>query len=521
MSRFRRVAHSVASGYVVLAVTAIYALASLPLAWHYLSKERFGLWGLMTNITGYLSLIDVGMSGSIARLLIDHKDDRHGGTYGSLIQTGWLVLIVQGSIIFLAGFGLAPFLSQLENIEPADLQTEFIQLLRWQSTGLAVAFCTRIFNHLLQAHQRLDLISYNQIVTLALNFTLLWAFFHAGQGVFSLAWATLLSCLGGAVMALVSCLKLKLFPQPGAWGRPSWSLFRDIFDYGKDMFLVAVGTQLIMASQIMIITRQLGLAASGAWVAATRTFSLVCQAVWRLSDMAAPAFSEMIVRGERVLLRERYQAVVILTASVSAFAAVGFALCNSLFLRVYLARTGHPIDWPTINDVLLGIWMIVMAILHCHNGFVLVTKQIRFMRYVYFIEGLVFVTSALLTARWGGLPAVIISSIVCSTLFSGAYGVWRISEYFDLPIREVGLRWLGPMARVLALFVPVAVVAWWLGKPISEPIIRLAINLLVSGFGFFVFLRFGLPRATQRELLQRAPKGFNPFLRLVFLSSTH
>src|SRR6266481_242388 len=118
MSRLRRVAHSVASGYVVLAVTAVYALASLPLALHYLSQERFGLWGLMASISGYLSLIDLGMSGSVARLLIDHKDERQSGSYGSLIKTGWLVLTAQGAIIFLAGFGLAPVLSQLLAIQP-------------------------------------------------------------------------------------------------------------------------------------------------------------------------------------------------------------------------------------------------------------------------------------------------------------------------------------------------------------------------------------------------------------------
>src|SRR5579872_6699781 len=91
MSRFRRIVHGVVSGYASLVAATVYALASIPLALHYLSKEQFGLWALMSTIGGYLSLVDFGMSGSVARLLIDHKDDRQGGTYGSLIQTGALV----------------------------------------------------------------------------------------------------------------------------------------------------------------------------------------------------------------------------------------------------------------------------------------------------------------------------------------------------------------------------------------------------------------------------------------------
>src|SRR5947209_7440647 len=99
MSRFRRLIHSVVSGYAGLVVTIIYSLASIPLALHYLSSERFGLWALMSTIGNYLSLVDLGMSGSVARLLIDHKDDREGGTYGSLIKTGALVTVAQGAIV--------------------------------------------------------------------------------------------------------------------------------------------------------------------------------------------------------------------------------------------------------------------------------------------------------------------------------------------------------------------------------------------------------------------------------------
>jgi O-antigen/teichoic acid export membrane protein len=159
----------VASGYAVLIATAVYALASVPLALHYLSKEEFGLWGLMASISSYLSLIDLGMSGSVARLLIDYKDDRQGGTYGSLIKTGWLVLIIQGVVIFVVGWFLAPLLSTLLKI-PDGLESPFILMMRWQSTILALNFVLRLFSHLLHSHQRLDILNYIQIGSLAIAF---------------------------------------------------------------------------------------------------------------------------------------------------------------------------------------------------------------------------------------------------------------------------------------------------------------------------------------------------------------
>src|ERR1041385_928748 len=162
MSRFRRAIHSVASGYVVLVANAVYSLLSWPLAMNYLSDSRFGLWGLMASIAGYLALIDLGMSGSVGRLLIDHKDDPARGTYGSLIKTGWLVLATQAAIILCVGYFLAPPLASLLHIEPA-LRPEFIGLMRWQTTALGLSFFLRIFSQILQAHQRIDLVNYSQI----------------------------------------------------------------------------------------------------------------------------------------------------------------------------------------------------------------------------------------------------------------------------------------------------------------------------------------------------------------------
>jgi O-antigen/teichoic acid export membrane protein len=506
-----------AAGYAMLAAAAVYSFATVPIALHYLSKERFALWALMSTISGYLSLIDLGMSSSVARLLIDHKDQQENGGYGSLIKTGWLVLVTQGALVFLAGLLLAPAVSDLLRIQP-DLRNEFIQLMRWQSAVLGLAFAVRIFSHLLLAHQRIDIWNYSQIGGLGLNFILLWSFFHANQGVFSMIWALLVSSLAGAAVLLLACSRLRLFPPARAWGRVSWHCFKELFDYGKDLFLVALGNQLIMASQTMIITRLLGLQTAALWSIGTRAFTMVSQLICRIADVSGPAFCEMMARGEQALLRDRYKAVLILTASASGFAAVTFALCNGPFMTVW---THGKFAWPPLNDVLLGVWMVVVAPPRCHNAFVLLTKRVGFMRYVYFVEGSVFVTAAFLVAKRGGLPAIMLCSIGCSTAFSGAYGIWRISRYFGLSTREVGLDWLAPMSRVLALFGSVAVAAWWGCQDVADLPVRLALMALLSGsIGFYIFLRYGLPGGVQRELLDRAPGTINSILRRVLVRTS-
>ena len=53
MSRLKKFTHSLLSGYVALGVNVFYTLASVPLALHYLGKAEFGLWALVSQISGY------------------------------------------------------------------------------------------------------------------------------------------------------------------------------------------------------------------------------------------------------------------------------------------------------------------------------------------------------------------------------------------------------------------------------------------------------------------------------------
>jgi len=512
MSRLKRAIRGVASSYILLAATAFYTLASVFVALHYLDQARFGLWATMGGLIGYLSLIDAGMSSSTARLLIDHKDDHDGGQYGSLIKTGWLVALVQSAIILAIGLVFANSFARLLAI-PAELHSEFIHLVYLQCSVVALSFATRIFSMILNAHQRMDLVNYIGTFSLAVNFATQWVFFHLGFGVISLAWAALCATVTMVSCQWLACETLKLFPQRGAWSRASWSHFKEIFAFGKDMFLVVVGTQLIMASQTIVITRLLGLPVAGLWSVGLRVFNLVSQLIWRISDMSGAAFAEMMVRAEIDRLRDRYRAVAVLTASLGGFGAVSFVLCNSLFVPLYSAGK---FQWPVGNDVLLGVWMIVMAVLHCHNSFVLTTKKVGFMRYVYFLEGVVFVTLSVLVARPGGLPAIIACSVVCSTVFSGAYGIWRISRYFNLPLREVGWRWLRPMGKMLLFYIPLAGLTWWVSMPFAE-IIRLGINTIFAcTIGSYLFLRYGISPVFQTEILARVPQRVCRVLKFVF-----
>ena len=350
MSRFRNAARSLTSGYAALAANGFYLLASVPLAIRYLSTYEFALWNLVVQVAGYLILIDFGITGAVSRILIDHKDDRASGSYGSVIKTGMLVLLVQGGMIIIGGLVLSWTLAPL-----LDVRSEYVNIFKLLIFGqcllLGGFFVTRIFTGMLQAHQRFDVINYAQILQLLAGFVTQWFTFHLGWGLYSLLAASAANTAVGVAHNFIWVSHLRLFPSEGHWGRTSSTIFKEVFAFGKDLFVMAIGLQLLNASQMVIIARTLGFTAVTVWTIAIKVFLLAQQVVARISDFSSSALGEMIVRGERDRLRQRFRELLIITGSVAIFAGASVALCNGSFIAVWLKGGSHTINAPEIKDV--------------------------------------------------------------------------------------------------------------------------------------------------------------------------
>lgn len=501
MTRIKRAITGVASSYLLLASAAFYSLASVPLALHYLDKSHFGLWIVIGGLAGYLNLIDGGVSGASNRLLIEHKDQRDGGFYGGLIKTSSLICLIQGIVVFVLGFIISKPVAYLLKI-PGSLYADFFYLFVLNSGAVAIGLIARIFGAILTAHQRMDLGNYIGILGLVLSFSVQWICFHQGYGVISMAYAALASSLVSGLLLAIFAYQRNLFPSPGCWGSMSWMETKEIFLYSKDLFLASLGTSLIRSSPSIVITRMLGLESSAAWGVGTRVYNLLCQIVWKITDMSGGAFAEMMVRGEIRRLQVRYQAIASLSFSLAGWVAVSFAFTNALFVSVW---THNKISWSIEYDFLLGILLLTSTIIHSHNYFILNTKKIKMLPYVYLVEGCLFVTLSLLLVHIGGLPAIILSSVICGMILSGSYGIFRVSRYFGTSVWEVAFKWLEPAAKMMIWYLPVSALNWFLLSSSSE-MTRLTGQVIVDIIvGLPLFLYIGLPDSLKEEFRSRVP----------------
>jgi O-antigen/teichoic acid export membrane protein len=446
MSRSKRFVIGLLSSYAAIGVNILYTLASVPLALHYLDKEEFGLWALVTQLSGYLMLLEFGMTGSVARSLSDHKDHMEDGIYGSILRTGGRVFAIQGVLVAVMGLALAWFAPPLLDL-PARLHHPFAILMAAQAVLSGLRLSLGALGSPLWCHQRLDLSNLSSSLSLVGTFVVLWIGFHLGWHIYSLTVASVVGTFLGSFSIYVFCRRLGFYPPREHRGSYDPRIFRELFHFGGGLFLMNLGAQLTSASQVIVISRLLGMEAAATWSVSTKIFSMAQQFVARVLDSSAGGLAEMVVRKEACQLQKRFRDLVTISAVMAVAASAGIALMNGAFIEIW---TSGKVTWAPWNNYLLACVLFSTAVTRCHIGLVGINKQIRGMKFVYLLEGLAFASLSVLLVPWLGLTGLLIAALACNITITGTYGVLRTADYFNISRLSV-TAWIARPAGIMLL----------------------------------------------------------------------
>lgn len=498
MSRISHFRRGVSTAYLLLGANTLYSLASVPLALSYLSTEGFGLWAIVMQLGGYLQLIELGMTSAFSRLIIDFRGKESEPGYGQLCSSAVAALLVQAALMVLAGIGVAFLMAPHLGIGP-EMQSDFTWLMAVQSGVIGLVYTTRIFSVLLFANHRIAVNNLVQILCLLVSIVAMWVALHLGMGIYSLPASIVVGLVCSLPFSVIMTLRLKL--MPASWYLPDLASLKSIFGFGRDIFLIHVGTMLISASQVIIVSNVLGIGAAAIWAVCIRPFNLLTRFCWRPIDLAYTFFSEMFVRGEHDRLRERYHSLLGITLLGVSIGGVGIAVCNGPFVELW---TQGRISWDPLNDALLGLWMIGLTVARFGSYTIQATKEIAGLKYIYFIEGALFIGLGLLATRLGGIPAMLALSILLTAVFTGSYCSWRMCRLFGEPFGKTMRRWLLPSLIIVVLL---GGVAW--GTSIASGGLgagaRFVINGAVVFAGGLVLTRFVVDPELKAEILSRVP----------------
>ena len=186
-----------------------------------------------------------------------------------------------------------------------------------------------------------------------------------------------------------------------------------MFIFGKDVMLMAIGSQLVNASQIMILGRVAGLEAAATYSIGTKFYSLGTQLTGRLFESSAPALTEMFVREESSRLRERFTDIFRASLFIATSGAVALVVANATVVRWWTAGV---IEWNFRWDLMLGSLLLATTCSRCLVGLFGIAGNLRPVRNLYFAEAAVFLAIGIPAAAYFGIVGLMGASLLVHLL---------------------------------------------------------------------------------------------------------
>ena len=223
-----------------------------PFIIHTLGITEYGIWQLLTVLTGYMGILDLGVRASTGRYVILYLGKGDEEKVDETIRTGLGLYTVLSGVILLAGvllgFGFPYFFPSV----PFQYHGILKILLPILAVNIWISAIGVILSSVLTAHERFDLARGADLITLTFRTLATIVVLKQGMGLVGLTIAIIFSNFIGLTANYLLAKnihgELKLIPFILRKER-----VKELYTYGIGAFLIAVSVRIIGQTDLLIV----------------------------------------------------------------------------------------------------------------------------------------------------------------------------------------------------------------------------------------------------------------------------
>lgn len=459
------------------AVAVASALLLTPLVIRGVGEAAYGVWILLTQLTGYAGLLDFGVQPAVAREIARaHATNDRERVKEILRAALWLQILIAVAALCLAAL-LAPWLARwfdLGGLDRGEASTAFSLVV----VAATLSLPANLFAAGLRGHQRLDLVAFVGVASqltriagtlLALSFA--W-------GVTGLALAHLAANLVGLAGGW-TLLRL----QVGSLGlvrvRPSSNVLRGLLSFGAYAFIGSAGWYLIYSTDAVLIGALLTAADVAHFGLAANVLIMVSAIVGGFTASFLPLAGESSGRDDSEGTRRHYLVGTRMSLLLGLPFAAALALEGPSLLALWV---GPAVGIPA------GRLLRVLALAHIPpiaNGvglpIALGSGYARRAAGLILAEGFMNLALSLALARRFGTLGVAFGTLLPSLAFSGILWPGMLSRRLGSSLPELWHSAFLPNLQALAAGSTAFLLVYWL--PIQgAPGLVLRVSTLVVAY---------------------------------------
>jgi O-antigen/teichoic acid export membrane protein len=186
MSRAKSAFWGSVSSQVSMIIFMLLSVAFTPLILKFLNKEEYGFYTILFQIIGYISILDFGLGGAIARSLAANRgeDEKSKLAINKIISTSFFTYSFLGIIVIIVGLFFTPYVPSFFKMDDS-LHMVAISVTLTLSIFVGIQFPLKVFSSIFYAHQKQLLSNVLGFSITLLNVVLPLIFLYLKQGLWS------------------------------------------------------------------------------------------------------------------------------------------------------------------------------------------------------------------------------------------------------------------------------------------------------------------------------------------------
>ena len=401
-SQFRRTLSSgpflnLAGGYFSFASLAICGLVSLPVAVHFLDKERIGLWNLISQLAGYLLFLELGVGAAAGRMLAGPLAANEQGGIDRAWSTILSILALQGLLIAAAGCAMNFWLVDCFKISSTlagDAQFIWVGLTLMH----AMTFPLRAYAGALLCQERFHW-------TLFISGCVPWINLAGFVIMLSLGWGLRSYVFAAFAVNLTQFVLLRRLLRHGPHrlryhpSHTNWQTAKPILVYSISIMFWSVAPAIVGSIPSMVLSRTCGLESVSLYIVTFRVPQMAALLALRSYHAFFPKLQNLFVTAQRERFLQYYRVATVLSLWMTGLGLVLALLVNRYAVALLSRPDYYAGDWTTFW---FALGFIVMALGDHLGTLFIIAGKAKLVSLALLLEvALMFVFSSLLCPRFG------------------------------------------------------------------------------------------------------------------------
>lgn len=480
LSLSKKIFRNIASNWAGYAVNAVVTFFLTPFVLHQLGDTRYGVWVLISSITGHYGLLDLGFRGGVTQYLTRYLAVKDYEKANECMSSSVAVLSALGTLVTVLSVIVAYVAIRLYHFPPGiGREVYCCILIIGFSTGLGFAFFP--FGAVFTANQRYDLSNLVGISTRFISAGAIYAALHAGYGLIGISAAL---CGSNFIDYFIrSRVAYRIMPQLRiSWRHVRIIQLRGVGSFGLWNFMISVSGYADQYAQMLLIGYFLPIKAAAYYGLAVGLSGQIRAGLTSMAQVFYPAATEIYSRGDQEALKRLYVDGTRLMLLIAIPAMIIAWLWADDFYNLwiggkYLSGTEFPSVARLFRVILIGTAFIYVS--RIGGQILLGAGRVSLMAKCVFVEALLNLSLSLISIRTYGLVGVAASSVASLLLVRVFVFPLALDKTVALKIRNLLQACVRPLA-VGVLLIPLLFCIRLASRPAADWF-HLAIQGVLAG----------------------------------------